>query len=144
MTSLQLAISLPNLAPACANAALALFAVRRMGAHGLDDAHAAEAMLAGFGQQFRRPLVCARAFMADLSASATGPIAIASCCCRRMTAAEGALIGVLSRAEADPARAHLLLADLLGRRRADGVLASATAMALAFADEGRPIGGRLS
>lgn len=144
MTSLQFAITLPRLAPACPNAALALFAVRRMGAHGLHDAHAAEAMLAQFGQQFRRPLVCTRAFMADLSALASGPIAIAPCCCRRMTAAEAALIGVLSRAEADPACAHLLLADLMGRRRADGALASATAMAVAFADEGRPIGGWLS
>ena len=35
--------------------------------------------------------------------------------------------------------AHLLLGDLIGVRRADGVRASVTAPAQAFADGGRPI-----
>ena len=131
---------LPQPLPACGNARLALFALRRMGAHGLDDARAAQAMLAGFGGAFPRPLTLARALMSDLATMATGPIAIAPCCCARVTAAEGALIGVLSRAETEPEAAHLLLADLLGTRRADGALASATALATAFADAGRPIG----
>ena len=54
---------------------------------------------------------------------------------------EAALIDVLARAGTEPEVAHLLLADLLGTRRADGVLASAAALAAAFADAGRPIGG---
>ena len=57
----------------------------------------------------------------------------------RMTAAESAVLTVLARAETAPDTARLLLADLLGIRRIDGVLASATALAAAFADAGRPI-----
>ena len=130
---------LPHAMPACPSGRLALFAIRRIGAHGLADAHAAYAMLNGFGEGFRRPLVLMRALMADLATTANGPIAIAPCCCMRMTAAEGAVLTVLARAETTPEAARLLLADLLGIRRIDGVLASATALAAAFADAGRPI-----
>ena len=51
-----------------------------------------------------------------------------------------ALLAILSRVEGEPESAHLLLADLLGTRRADGVLASSAAVAAAFADLGQPIG----
>ena len=131
---------LPHAQPFCENARLALFAVRRMGAHGLADARAAHAMLTAFGEGFRRPLVLMRSMMADISGQATGRIAIAPCCCARMTAAEHAVIAVLGRIETAPDNARLLMADLLGLRRVDGVLASAAAVAAAFADEGRPIG----
>ena len=131
--------ALPHLLPSCPNARLALFAMRRIGAHGLADARAAHALFTGFGQSFRRPLVLLRALMADLAATATGPIAIAPCCCARMTQAEAAMLTVLARVETAPDAARLLLADLLGVRRADGVLASAAAVAMAFADEGRPV-----
>jgi len=85
-----------------------------------------------------------RGLMADLASTATTSIAIAPCCCLRMTAAEGALLAVLARVETEPDSARLLMADLLGARRVDGVLASAAAVAAAFADGGRPIeaGGR--
>ena len=131
--------ALPHLMPVCPNARLALFAMRRMGAYGLDDARAAHAVFSGFGQSFRRPLVLIRALMADLAATATGPIAIAPCCCPRMTSAEAAMLTVLARVETAPDAARLLLSDLLGVRRADGVLASAAAVAMAFADAGRPV-----
>ena len=131
--------TLPHLLPLCPNARLALFAMRRIGAHGLTDARAAHALFTGFGQSFRRPLVLLRALMADLAATATGPIAIAPCCCARMTTGEAAMLTVLARVETAPDAARLLLADLLGVRRADGVLASAAAVAMAFADEGRPV-----
>ena len=113
--------------------------MRRFGAHGLTDARAAHALFTGFGQSFRRPLVLLRALMADLAATAQGPIAIAPCCCARMTSAEAAMVTVLARVETAPDTARLLLSDLLGVRRADGVLASAAAVAVAFADEGRPV-----
>ncbi|MDF2495153.1 DUF6628 family protein [Sphingomonas sp.] len=132
---------LPHSNPGCDNARLALFAMRRMGANGLSDARAAHAMFTAFGEGFRRPLMLVRAFMADLAGTAAGPIAIAHCCCPRMTHAEAALIHVLSRVERQPDNARLLLGDLLGIRRIDGVLASAAAVAMAFADEGRPISG---
>ncbi len=139
-TSATTAIAaLPHLMPACPNARLALFAMRRIGAHGLADARASHALFTGFGQSFRRPLVLIRALMADLAATSTGPIAIAPCCCPRMTSAEAAMLTILARVETAPDVARLLLSDLLGVRRADGVLASAAAVAMAFADEGRPV-----
>jgi hypothetical protein len=131
--------TLPHALPACANARLALFALRRIGANGLADAGAAHAMFTAFGEGFRRPLILLRALMADIAASAGGTIAIAPCCCSRMTTAEAALLTVLSRVETAPEAARLLMADLLGQRRVDGVLASAAAVAAAFADEGRPV-----
>jgi hypothetical protein len=133
------AMALPHPLPPCANARVALFAIRRMGAHGLADARTAHALFTAFGEGFRRPLTLMRALMADVAATSAGTIAIAPCCCARTTPAEAALLTVLARVETHPAAALLLLADLLGTRRVDGVLASAAAVALAFADEGRPI-----
>lgn len=135
------ATALPHLLPACANARIALFAMRRMGAHGLADARAAHALFTAFGEGFRRPLMLMRALMADLAASSTGTIAIAPCCCARTTAAEAALLTVLARVETRSDVALLLMADLLGTPRVDGVLASAAAVAAAFADAGRPVTG---
>lgn len=126
--------------PDCQSARLALIAIRRMGAHGLADAAAAHLLLTAFGPAFRRPLVLLRALMADLAANARGTIAIAPCCCTRMTGAESALLAVLARAEREPEAARLLMADLLGHRAIDGTLAAATAVTAAFADCGRPIG----
>lgn len=131
--------ALPHALPACANARIALFAMRRMGAQGLADARAAHTMFTAFGEGFRRPLVLLRALMADLAGTSAEQISIAPCCCARATAAETALVTILARVETAPEAARLLMADLLGVRRIDGVLASAAAVAMAFADEGRPI-----
>ncbi|MDP1026535.1 hypothetical protein Q5H91_04875 [Sphingomonas sp. KR1UV-12] len=130
---------LPHALPHCPNARLALFAIRRMGAHGLADARAAHAMFTAFGQGFRRPLVLMRAMMTDLATHAAGTIAIAPCCCSRMTPAESALLAVLARVETAPDSARLLMADLLGIRRVEATLMSAAAVSAAFADEGRPV-----
>ncbi|WP_299429255.1 DUF6628 family protein [Sphingomonas bacterium] len=133
--------ALPHPLPAVAGARLLLIAIRRMGAHGLNDAHVAQTFIAAFGQGFRRPLVLARSFMAELAATATTTIAIAPCCCARMTWAEGALIDAVGNAERRPDTARLLLADLMAERRADAITASAAALSVAFADLGLPIGG---
>ena len=133
--------ALPHPLPTCPNTRIPLFAMRRMGGHGLADARAAHAMFSAFGESFRRPLMLIRAFMADMAAASAGPIAIAPCCCARMTHAERALTTILARVELAPETARLLMVDLLGIRRVDGVLASAAAVAMAFADEGRPITG---
>jgi hypothetical protein len=130
---------LPHALPGCPNARVALFAMRRIGGHGLADARAAHALFTAFGEGFRRPLMLIRALMADMAASAAGPIAIAPCCCAQMTHAEAALLTILARVELYPETARLLLSDLLGVRAVDGVLASAAAVAMAFADEGRPV-----
>lgn len=110
-----------------------------MGAHGLADARAAHAMFTLFREGFRRPLTLLRALMADLAGNAALPIAIAPCCCARMTVARSALLTTIARVETAPETAALLLGDLLGIRRPDGVLASIAAVSAAFADEGRPI-----
>lgn len=131
---------LPHALPACTNARIALFVIRRMGAHGLHDAGAANMLINAFGQDFRRPLLLMRNLMADLASHASGTIAIAPCCCARMTPAEDALLTILARVETAPDTACYLLSDLLGVRRSDGVLASAAVVAAAFADAGRRIG----
>ena len=134
-----LATALPHVLPACPHARIALFAIRRMGAHGLADARAAHTLFTVFGQDFRRPLILMRTLMADLASHASGQIAIAPCYCARMTVAEAALMTILAQMEMAPGKAHFLMSDLLGVRRVDGVLASAAAVSAAFADEGRPI-----
>jgi hypothetical protein len=131
--------ALPHALPTCGNARIALFAMRRMGAHGLGDARASHTMFTAFGEDFRRPLVLMRALMADLASASAGQIAIAPCCCARMTPAEAALVTILARVETAPETARFLMADLLGIRHVDGVLASAAAVAAAFADTGRPV-----
>jgi len=140
MSDVTIAATLPHPLPDCINARIALVAIRRIGAHGLYDATAAQVMLTHFGTGFRRPLMLIRAMMADVAASAAGQIAIAPCCCRGMTPAEQALIAILARVETRPDSARVLMADLLGVRRIDGALASAEAVSVAFADAGRPIG----
>ncbi len=131
--------ALPHALPECANARVALFAMRRMGAHGLSDARAAHGFFTAFGEAFRRPLLLMRALMADLAGTATVPIAIAPCCCARMTPSEQVLLAIVARVETRTDSARLLMQDLLGQRHVDGVLASAAALAAAFADEGRPV-----
>jgi len=139
MTATALLSALPHVQPSCPNTRLALFAVRRMGANGLSDARAAHAFLTNFGKGFRRPLTLTRALMADMAATSTMPIAIAPCCCSRMTASEQALLTILARVEHSPDAALLLMQDLLGHPRVDGVLASAAALAAAFTDAGAAI-----
>jgi hypothetical protein len=133
--------ALPHTLPTLPGDRLMLLAIRRMGAHGLADAHIANSFVAAFGSGFRRPLVLARSFMAELAATATATIAIAPCCCARMTWAEASLLTAIGHAERRPELARLLLADVLAERRADSIVASAAALSAAFADAGIPVGG---
>ena len=135
----QVAEALPHALPQSNAARLLLLAIRRMGAHGLTDAVAANTFLSAFGSGFRRPLVLARAFMAELAATSTTTIPIAPCCCSRMTWAEEALLTAIAHAERRPETARLLLADVMAQRRADAILASAAALSAAFADAGFPV-----
>jgi len=121
-------------------ARLLIFAVRRMGAEGLSDASAAHAFVTAFGKDFRRPLVLLRTLIAELSATSARPIQIAPWCCPRLTPSEGAILDVLQRSLTDEPVAALLLADLMGVRQAAGALATASALAIAFADLGLPLG----
>jgi hypothetical protein len=55
-----ISIVLPRPAPIVAEQRLLLYAIRRMGAHGLNDAHAANALFGTFGRGYRRPLILLR------------------------------------------------------------------------------------
>ncbi|MFL9842178.1 DUF6628 family protein [Sphingomonas sp. ST-64] len=131
--------TLPRVQPEDPAARLLLFGIRQLGAHGLGDAATAHAFVTAFGKGFRRPLLLLRTLMAEMSATSTGPIQIAPWCCARMTASEGALLDLIALVERDSERARFLLSDLLGLRRVDGVLATANALAAAFADAGMPV-----
>ncbi|MGK6320010.1 DUF6628 family protein [Sphingomonas sp. DT-204] len=122
-------------------ARLILFGFRQMGARGLDDACVAHSFMTAFGKDFRRPLVLLRTLMMELSTATTGPIQIAPWCCARLTPAEAGILDVLRTCLTNERTAGLLLADVLGTRDAAGPLATATALAIAFADLGLPLGG---
>ncbi|MFZ5746150.1 MAG: DUF6628 family protein [Pseudomonadota bacterium] len=134
-----LTAALPKPQPDDPGRRLLLFGLRQMGAHGLADAATAHAFVTAFGKDFRRPLILLRAFVQEMSATSAGPIQIAPWCCGRMTCAEVAVLDVLGRVEREPRTAAILLADLLGTRAPEGVLATAHAVARAFSDLGLPL-----
>lgn len=117
-----------------------LFGVRRMAAHGLRDAHAANTMLALFGLGYRRPLVLLRAFMLELARSSSRAIMIAPCCALRMTSDEGRILAVLATATTDTGTAVHHLNRLAGHTEMMPALSAAMAYKDALADMGRPIG----
>lgn len=135
-----LSATLPRLQPEDPAQRLLLFGFRQIGANGLDDACTAHAFVTAFGKDFRRPLILLRTLMMELSAASTRPIQIAPWCCARITPAEGALLAVLIKCMTNERAAGLLLADMIGVREASGPLATATALAIAFADLGMPLG----
>src|SRR3546814_8985449 len=61
---------------------LFLYVMRRMATAGVNDAHAANAMLGAFGRSYRRPLVLMRAMMLEMARTSSRKILIAPCCCR--------------------------------------------------------------
>lgn len=135
----RFAHSLPHAAPSDDTRRTILFAMRQMGAKGLDDAATSHAFMTHFGKDFRRPLTLMRTLMLEMSRGAAGPITIAPWCCRRMTAQESTLLAVIERASDNPCAAALLLADLMGVRDAGATLTTAQALAFALQDCGRPL-----
>jgi hypothetical protein len=134
-----ISILLPRVAPTEPEQRLLLYTIRRIGAHGLNDAHAANAMLGTFGRSYRRPLILLRAFLAETARVSRVKVTIAACCCGRMTRGEIMLIDTLILAVSDPNAAHQLLANCLGTLDCLGALTSAQALNQAFADLGRPL-----
>ena len=130
---------LPHTAPDITGTRLFLQVVRRMGVGGLNDAHAANMLISVFGLSFRRPLILTRALMAELARASTCSIMIAPSCCCRMTLAESMLVRAVAQSHDDPHGAHRTLCRLCLIEQGIGVLSSAQAVALAFADLGRPI-----
>jgi hypothetical protein len=132
---------LPHAAPASPCRRLLLFAIRRMAAGGITDAHAAHAIFTGFGLAYRRPLVLLRALMSELARVSTAALMVAPCCCARMTLDEALLLQSIANADRRPHEAHDTLCRLLHVRSCLGVLGSGEAVATAFSDLGMPLVG---
>lgn len=132
-------IDLPRPMPTGYGNRLFLFVMRRMASAGVNDAHAANAMLGAFGRSYRRPLVLMRAMMLELARASSRKILVAPCCCARMTADEGMLMQATGEALRDPNVAYEQLSDLLGNDHALGALTCMQAVAQAHADLGRPL-----
>jgi hypothetical protein len=130
---------LPHNVPTSPYARLLLFAMRRMAAGGIEDAHAAHAFFTGFGLGYRRPLVLTRALMAEVSRVSAIRLVVAPCCCPRMSKAEHVLLDAVAGATAHPQAAHDALARLLHVRDCLGLVTSAQAVATSFADHGMPL-----
>ncbi len=129
----------PFAAPIGSMNSLLLYCIRRMGAHGLYDACAANMMLSLFGMSYRRPLVMLRAFVMETARGAEKRITITGCCCARMTLDEARLLEAVSSALNDPRGAGLLLRQAMGCADSLGALSSAQAVCQAFNDLGQPL-----
>lgn len=132
-------LDLPRPIPGGYGNRLFLYILRRMATAGVNDAHAANAMIGAFGRSYRRPLVLMRAMMLELARSATRKILVAPCCCARMTADEGVLMQAVGTAVQDPRLAYDHVAALLGNDDALGALTCLQAVAQAHNDLGRPL-----
>ncbi|MFA7586343.1 MAG: DUF6628 family protein, partial [Novosphingobium sp.] len=133
---------LPHALPADAGQRIALYALRRMAAGGIADAHAANLFFTTFGLHFRRPLVLIRAFMLDMAQCSRRTIRLAPCCAPRMTEDEARLLDGLRFAGRNPALAARQLAQLVGHGQVCAPLGTAAAFGNALADLGRPLSDR--
>ena len=132
-------LDLPRPMPAGYGNRLFLFAMRRMASAGVNDAHAANAMLGAFGRSYRRPLVLMRAMMLELARVSSRRILVAPCCCSRMTVDEALMMQATGEALTQPERAYERVSALLGNDHALGALTCIQAVAQAHADLGRPL-----
>ncbi|QGP80793.1 DUF6628 family protein [Sphingobium sp. CAP-1] len=132
-------LDLPRPIPGGYGNRLFLFVMRRMATAGVNDAHAANAMLGAFGRSYRRPLVLMRAMMLELARASSRKILVAPCCCARMTADEGLMMQATGEALRDPNAAYDRVSELLGNDHALGALTCLQAVAQAHADLGRPL-----
>lgn len=118
---------------------LFLFALRRMASDGVNDAHAANALLGSFGKSYRRPLVLMRAMMLEMARASSRKIMVAPCCCTRMTGDEALLMQAVAEGLHTPQAAYDRLSVLLASDTALGALTCLQAVAQSFADLGRPM-----
>ena len=132
-------LDLPRPLPGGYGNRLFLYVMRRMASAGVDDAHAANAMLGAFGRSYRRPLILMRAMMLELARCATRKILVAPCCCARMTADEALLMQSIGTALQHPHEAYEQLSSLLGTDDALGALTCLQAVSQAHSDLGRPL-----
>lgn len=116
-----------------------LAALRKLRWYGVDDAGLAQRYVTLFGRDFRRILFVTRMLAEKLEAE--GSIKFGTCRRTRMTESEATLIAIAARLPNNVPAAKYLLADLLGTRRTDGLMAALYAVSEAFAAAGKPIGG---
>ncbi len=129
----------PHLAPTDLTARALLRAIRRIAAGGLDDAQAANVMLASFGMHYRRPLMFLRILMQEVSRIAQQQIVIAPYCCPRMTEGEGAFLLSIDVARDHPDVARGSIARIAGSLDTLPAISIAQALADALDDIGRPL-----
>jgi hypothetical protein len=118
---------------------LFLFVMRRMASAGVNDAHAANAMLGAFGRSYRRPLVLMRAMMLELARASSRRIMVAPCCCGKMTTDEAEMMEAVGDALRAPQAAYEAIGALLGNDQALGALTCLQAVAQSYLDLGRPL-----
>ena len=137
--SLTIAKLLPHLVPAVQPARNILVAMRLMASGGIDDAHAANAMIAACGVGYQKPLIFLRILMEEVSRVSKRPIAIAPCCCPRMTDGEAAFLELVETASEAPPLARAALTRLTGTLDHLPALFVAQGLATAMSDLGRPV-----
>jgi hypothetical protein len=137
--SLTIAELLPHLAPAVQPARNILIAMRLMAAGGTDNAHAANTMIATCGIGYQKPLIFLRMLMEEVSRVSRHPIAIAPCCCPRMTEGEAAFLELIETASDTTPTARAALARLTGTHDHLPALFIAQGLATAMADLGRAV-----
>ena len=117
---------------------LLLAALRKLRWYGVEDAALAHRFIILFGRDFRRILFVTRMLATKLEDESA--VRFGTCRRTRMTESEAMLIAIAARLPENVAAARLLLADLLGTRRIDGMMAALFAVSEAFAAAGKPIG----
>lgn len=118
---------------------LLLVALRRMGTHGLHDAHSAMLVFNRFGLGFQRPLVLMRAYVMELARAAHRKIMLAPCCARRMTIDEGRMLAVLALIQTTPAGARHHLRQLCEGDDVDAAFSVGLMLADTLAGMGQPV-----
>jgi hypothetical protein len=116
-----------------------LVAIRRIAAGGLDDAHAANILIGALGMGYRRPMMFLRVLMAEVSRVSAQSIAIAPCCCPRMTEGEAAFLLAIESGRDHPHVARAALARMAGTLDMLPALSVAQALGDALDDIGRPL-----
>ena len=130
---------IPHTAPDSRTARTLLVAIRRIAAGGLDDASAANLLLGTFGMGYRRPLMFLRVLMQEISRVSQAQIAIAPCCCPRMTEGEAAILLAIDCARDHPDVARATLARVTQTLDLLPAVSVSQALGSALEDLGRPI-----
>jgi hypothetical protein len=129
----------PHIAPHEGIERTLLTAIRRLAAGGLQDASATNLLLGEFGLSYRRPLMFLRILLGEVSRISQRQIAIAPCCCPRMTDGEAAFLSIVATARQEPAVARTRIAQMAGTLDCLAALSVAQALGDALEDIGRPL-----